>query len=261
RVQALLAPGDVVVPPDGAPLPPGRFQGRAWCPTPRALAALARAGAVVPEAPPLAVLQRVNHRRFTAALAPTLPGARFVDALDEALALLASPSPSGTWLLKRAFGFAGRGQRRVVPGALADADHAWLRASFAPGAGLAIEPLVARTLDAGLHGFLTREGALSLGEATTQQVDGRGIWRGTQRAPSGTLLPSEQQALRDAAEESAQALHQAGYFGPFGVDAFRWIDATGEARFNARCEINARYSMGWAIGMIGEGEDGEARPD
>ncbi len=255
RVLALLAPGDVLVEPGAPPLPPGVFQGRAWCPTPRALQTLARAGAVVPDAPALAVLQRVNHRRFSASLTPTLPGARFVTTIDEALALLASPSPSGTWLLKRAFGFAGRGHRRVEGGALSDADRAWLRASLGPGAGLSIEPLVARTLDVGQHGYVAREGTLTLGEVTAQEVDARGTWRGSLRAPAGTLLPDEQRALREAAEESGAALREAGYFGPFGVDAFRWMDTAGKARFNARCEINARYSMGWATGM------GEARPD
>jgi hypothetical protein len=53
----------------------------------------------------------------------------------------------------------------------------------------------------------------------------------------------------------AQALLEAGYFGPFGIDAFRWVDRAGVERFNPRCEINARYSMGWAVGM------GSRRPD
>lgn len=197
----------------------------------------------------------MNHRAFSAALRETLPGARFVTTWGEAAALLASPSPSGAWLLKRAFGFAGRGKRRLPPGPVQAADRAWIEASLAPGAGLSIEPLVARTLDVGLHGFLSREGALTLGEATVQEVDAGGIWRGSARAAAGALEPNELRALREAAEESGAALREAGYFGPFGVDAFRWTDAAGEARFNARCEINARYSMGWAIGM------GEARPD
>jgi hypothetical protein len=255
RVAELLAPGDVVLTPEAPALPPEVFEGRAWCPTPRALRLLARAGAHVPASPALALLQQVNHRRFSAALRETLPGARFVTTWDEAAALLASPSPSGTWLLKRAFGFAGRGKRRLHPGPPQGADRAWIEASLAPGAGLSIEPLVARTLDLGLHGFLSAEGTLTLGEVTVQEVDAGGTWRGSARAAAGTLGGNELRALREAAEESAAALREAGYFGPFGVDAFRWTDGAGQARFNARCEINARYSMGWAIGM------GALRPD
>ena len=40
-----------------------------------------------------------------------------------------------------------------------------------------------------------------------------------------------------------------GYFGPFGIDGFRYRDTDGHLRFNPRSEINARYSMGWAVGM------------
>ena len=35
----------------------------------------------------------------------------------------------------------------------------------------------------------------------------------------------------------------------FGIDAFTWIDNAGRKRLLPRCEINARFSMGWAIGM------------
>ena len=40
-----------------------------------------------------------------------------------------------------------------------------------------------------------------------------------------------------------------------GQEAFRWEDGAGKASWNPRCEINARYSMGWATGM------GDRRPD
>jgi hypothetical protein len=77
----------------------------------------------------------------------------------------------------------------------------------------------------------------------------------SERALEGDLAPAERAALFSAAEEAAGALAAAGYFGPFGVDAFRYHDEEGTARFCARCEINARYSMGWAVGM------GLRRPD
>jgi hypothetical protein len=38
-------------------------------------------------------------------------------------------------------------------------------------------------------------------------------------------------------------LHAAGYFGPFGVDAFIY-----EGGFQPRSEINARFSMGFPVG-------------
>jgi hypothetical protein len=44
----------------------------------------------------------------------------------------------------------------------------------------------------------------------------------------------------------AAALLQAGYFGPFGIDAFRY-ELGGRTKLQPRCEINARYTMGFAI--------------
>ena len=62
-------------------------------------------------------------------------------------------------------------------------------------------------------------------------------------------------ALLAAFDDTSRGLREAGYFGPFGVDAFAWEDELGARRFQPRCEVNARYSMGWAAGM------GALRPD
>jgi len=256
RVGALLAPGDVIVDPlTTIALAPGTFSGRAWCPTPGARQALERAGAVVPAAPALAVLRSVNHRRFCATLVQALPGARYVDTLDDVVATVNAPSRSGTWLLKRPFGFAGRGRKRLRAGAIEPADRAWIDASLATGDGLQIEPWVELDADVGLHGFLAPSGALALGAPTVQRTDATGAWIASLRAAPGELAKDEERALFEAAETTARALHDAGYFGPFGIDAFRWRDVDGARRWNSRSEINARYSMGWAVGM------GENRPD
>jgi hypothetical protein len=256
RVGPLLGPGDVVIDAASpARLEAHAFAGRAWCPTPGARRVLALAGVTLPEAPALAVLRRVNHRRFCAELGQMLPGARYVDTVDDVVDLVNTPSPAGPWLLKRPFGFAGRGRKRLRPGPLDAADRAWIEASIAPGEGLQIEPWVELAGDFGLHGFLAASGALTLGAPTAQRTDATGAWLSTSLAAPGDLAADEERALVDAAELTASALHAAGYFGPFGVDAFRWIDPTGARRWNPRGEINARYSMGWAVGM------GAKRPD
>ena len=46
----------------------------------------------------------------------------------------------------------------------------------------------------------------------------------------------------------AGALLPAGYFGPFGVDAYTYRGRAGASVFQPRSEINARYSMGFAAG-------------
>ncbi len=288
RVRGLYGPGDAVLLPGGsvvaelhpqpapvpAPVPessqesgtgtgtgagagtgPTDLAGRAWCPTPGALAALARAGAHPPPAPPFDVLRRVNHRRFCADLGQTLDGARYVTTEAELRETLAAFPGAEAWVMKRPYGFAGRGQLRFsgrTPGAM---EERWIAASLAAGEGLQVEPWVERAGDFGLHGHIAPTGAVMLGEPTVQRCDARGAWVASERAGAGELSPAEHGALVRAAEEAATALAAAGYFGPFGVDAFRYRDAGGAVRFNARCEINARYSMGWHVGM------GERRPD
>ena len=245
RVLApLLGPTDIVLGDDDVVARP--CLGRAWCPTPRALRRLEKAGAVPVAAPDFAVLRRVNHRRFSAELGQTLPGARFVDSIEELSAVVAAESPSHHWLLKRPFGFAGRGRRRVARGRIEAAAMSWVHASLRAGDGLQVEPWVERVADYALHAFLSREGVTTLGEPTRQTCDENGAWQKTSTADD--LEPSEEAALRASALLASHALDEAKYFGPFGVDAYRWRDGA-VFRFNPRSEINARYSMGWAIGM------------
>jgi hypothetical protein len=244
RVLALLGPGDVVL--DEGTRAAG-FEGRAWCPTPGALAAIARAGARAPTAPPVEVLRAVNHRRFCAGLGQTLEGARYVTTEAELREALASGG--GPWVLKRPFGFAGRGRLRIGARGIDAAGARWIEASLAPGEGLQVEPWVERAGDFAIHGHLSAAGELVLGEPTSQVTDERGVWISTARTAEGEMDPGERDALLAAARETAEALHVAGYFGPFGVDAFRYRDAAGGIRWNPRCEVNARYSMGWQIGM------------
>lgn len=221
--------------------------GHAWCPTPRALARLRRAGATVPEAPSLAVLQRVNHRRFAADLGQHLPGARWVDDLPTLEALLAAGE--GPWLLKRPYGYNGRGRLRVRPGRLDDRERAWVAASFARGDGLQCEPEVPRVLDLAWHGRVAPDGTWQLGRPTTQRCDAFGQWAGTELLPPDALSPEHHARFRTSTERVAAALADAGYFGPFGVDGFLYRDTTGAVALQPLSEVNARYSMGWVVGF------------
>lgn len=252
HLTALLRPDDVLVWP-GDRTAKG-LEGRAWCPTRWALERLERAGARLPRVPSRTVLKDVNHRRFAANCGQFLPGAAWVEteqALEQVLDqrdVLARASSRETWLLKRPLGFAGRGRRKVTAGALTPEDRAWMRASLNAD-GLQVEPWVERELDVALHGWLTETGELTLGVLTTQDIDEAGAWVRTVVAPEGTLTKEEVASLTNVTQATARALHSAGYFGPFGVDAFRWRAADGEVHFQPRSEVNARYSMGWGIGM------------
>jgi hypothetical protein len=253
-LRSLMQPEDEVVWPGvGQPL---RAQvGRAWCPTRWACEQIKRAGLQAPAVPSPAVLREVNHRRFAHALGQALPGARFVQTEGELIEvlsdarLLASVSAERNWLMKRPLGYAGRGRRKIASGEPNAADRVWIEAALRSGDGLQIEPLVERERDFGLHGWLEADGALILGEPTVLNIDPSGRWLSSERAAPGVLEPAEREVLIENAESTARALKQAGYFGPFGLDAFRWRAPNGTLHFQPRCELNARYSMGWGIGM------------
>ena len=78
--------------------------------------------------------------------------------------------------------------------------------------------------------------AVSMGEGWTPLVPGEGV-------------RSHVPLLHDEGERIAEALAAEGYFGPFGVDAFTFIGADGANSLQPRSEINARYSMGFVVGM------------
>jgi hypothetical protein len=256
KLDALILPDDVIL--FGEENETGLADGcvgRAWLPTPRALMVLARVGATRLPVPDFEVLRRVNDRRFSLHLGPTLPGQRVVTTIDEVGEALSQPSPRGNWLLRRPHGFAGRGRRRVrFDEVLTDA-RTWIDASLRHCGALVAEPWVERLADFGLHGHVSPTGVVILGEPTLQTTTEEGMWVQTRRVQSGELGRDEAYSLATTAKTVGDALARAGYFGPFGIDAFRWRDEHGKQHWNPRCEINARYSMGWAIGM------GDARPD
>ena len=243
RIEGLVPSGDVRV--DERSNARG-LNGRAWCPTPSALQLLEHSGATLPPFPPFEVIRRVNHRAFCAELGQTLERAAFVRDPQELEHHIAE---RGSWLLKRPHGFAGSGRRRVKSGPLDDDTKRWVNASLRVD-GLQVEPWMERTADFSAHGFIAPAGTITLGEPCVQECDARGQWLSARRVREGELHDDERRMLLSEAERSALALHRAGYFGPFGIDAYRH-----QRGFNPRSEINARYTMAWAIGM------GPTRPD
>lgn len=242
---SLLDEGDVLVDEASAPGIARGLRGFAYSPTPRAIALLRRAGAEPEPHPAVDVLRRVTSRAFSASLGATLPGAAFVGSFDDARAKIAAAPPVGDgWRIKRAFGMSGRGHRVVAAGALAGPDEAFLRASVARG-GVQIEPNVPIVEEVAIHGLIARAGAVRIGRLVAQRCDARGAWVATEPAEA----PAIEARLRDEATRVSAALHAAGYFGPFGIDAFTWRDRDGGVHLQPRSEVNARYTMGFAVGF------------
>ncbi|MCG5054717.1 MAG: hypothetical protein KA712_17280 [Myxococcales bacterium] len=249
--MGLLGPDDVLFSETGMPLvpsDPGRaastgLVGRAFCPTPRALRALRAAGVSPEPHPPVEVLRAVNHRAFAHGLGRGLHGQRLIRSLPEAHDLVAD---GGAYLLKRPLSFAGRGQCRLL-GTVDEMARRWLVASLRDDLLLA-EPLVRPLVEFSRHGFLTAAGDLRLGRPCVQEVSARGAFVSVRPAEASDLSPSEADALAEAANAVGAALAEAGYFGPFGVDAYRYAAAHGEG-FCALSEVNARYTMSFATGF------------
>lgn len=238
----LLAAGDVEI---TEPLPTaGSLVGRAWCPTPNAIGALRRAGISPEPHPSVDVLRSVNHRRFAFELDLGMPRQHYVESRGELERALTSSARA--WLLKRPLSFAGRGQLRWF-GSTDARQSAWIEASLLRD-GLIVEPLVEPLLEVSVHGFVRLDRGYELGRVCVQNVTRHGVARAVRLAQEGELEASETAALMSSAGRVAEALLAAGYFGPFGIDAFRYRDG-GEVGFCALSEINARYTIGFAIGF------------
>lgn len=241
--QRLLGPEDRVL-GEALPAARGAMIGRAWCPTPRAVGRLRDAGVAVEPHPPGELLKRVNHRRFAWELGAGPPGALWISDPEELERALARP---GSWLLKRPLGFAGRGQLKWR-GTKAPAERAWLAASLAAD-GLVLEPLLEIEAEFSVHGFAWRDGRYELGRPCLLLTE-HGAFRGARLAGSDDLGATERAALAARADDVARALLAQGYFGPFGIDAYRYrASARLGAGFCALSEINARYTMAFDVGF------------
>lgn len=222
-------------------------RGQAWSPTPSALRQLADAGALVPEGPSLESLIQANARETFASLDP-LPGSRICADLEAVDAILQSAAPARapgaahapTWLLRASLTTAGRD--RLVAGGKADQVLQFARRALASGP-LHVEPFVDIVDEFALHGWLTRAGHLSRGEVLRQEVTS-GVWRSSHAATEADPLDK----IVEAFERAADGLQRLGYYGPFGIDAFTWLDGAGALQFHGPSDVNARYTMSFALG-------------
>ncbi|MAG62652.1 hypothetical protein CMO84_03940 [Candidatus Woesearchaeota archaeon] len=230
------------------------MHGLAWCPTPRALSMLNAVGAIAEAAPSLDVLRRVNARPFASEVRAPLVQASFekhlATHLDMALEQLAKPTAQG-WLVRRAFGAAGRGRQRLAVGKPPASDQAWLVASLRLGP-LTIEPWVEIETEYTRSGWVGVDGTVLIAPPCFQKTTREGAWERTDTAAPDLVTREDDRLLQQAVEQSGRALASAGYFGAFGIDAFRHRLQGGNSRrlvLNPMSEINARFTMDWTLGM------------
>ena len=252
RMSLLLRPDDDILFPGEAKLRP-RSLSRAvlcFCPSPWALSRLRDMNLPAPPSPGLQVLRRVSSRAFNAQVGQTVPGARYALNAREVEQALATPSPTGTWVLKQDYGFTGRGRLWLRENALTPRARRFVDEAFARGEGIQVEPWLTRTADFSRHGYLEPSGELHVGPIVQQWTSARGAWQRSALADEQALNESEQHKLAFELHNAGQRLHEAGYFGPFGIDAFRYQLGASRQELVARIEINARFSMGYPRSLL-----------
>lgn len=249
-LAALATPRGAILERDAAAT---GLAGRAFLPTPGALKTLARAGAILPDAPPLSVLRDVNHRAFALGLEGAAASAWCTEAA-RAASLIHATHAGAPLRLKRAFAFAGRGHLRIDRATSRDLIDRFVARAIDQDGGLVIEREVELLLEVAIHGFIPHRGGPTFGHPTVQRVSAAGVWQESVVADATSLRTGERQILKDVGERAAHALIEAGYHGPFGLDAYRYRHQ-GHEGFRPISDLNARYTMGFAVGM------GDRRPD
>lgn len=266
---SLVGPGDVVVTEETVRAAGRRAReiarglvGLAWSPTPRALALLEAAGAQIPRGPSLDTLRQVNARPFAAGVRSQQVDGSFdkwvATHRDEALRLLARAAPDG-WLVRRTFGAAGRGRRRIAAGRPSQAELQWLDASLKRGP-LVIEPWVKVLVEYTRSGWVSPEGEVYVSPPCFQETTAAGAWTRTETAGRHEVARDDDEQLGAMVQRVGEALAREGYAGPFGIDAFRHahLGKAGSV-LNPLSEINARFTMDWRESMASVLERGSLR--
>ncbi|HEX2733056.1 MAG TPA: hypothetical protein VHM70_15710 [Polyangiaceae bacterium] len=212
-----------------------------WCPTPCALEWLSQMSARTPQAPSVDVLRTVNRRTFLFSLGIGLAGRRWLSPGDDPAWLASPPDGVEYWRLKREFGFAAKGQRVFRCPGSAD-DWRWVHDSLRKG-GVLCEPNVQIVEEYSAHGYIDRDSEI-LGQTCRQVCDDRG------RVLRVEPLLEDSRLLSGIQRDLAAALRGAGYFGPFGFDAFSFACQNG-LEMNLLSDVNARFTLGWSVGMAG----------
>ncbi len=207
-----------------------------WAVTPETLKRARLAGLRLPQAPDCALIKVLNDKTRLEELngEALIPGRLVARSRDEALKALRAAS--GCMRLKRPFGCAGRGQRRLSA-QLTDDDRRFLDAALRAGP-VVLEPELEAAELLCQHAMVGPRRVI-FGQGLHQEVDSWG-------APTGSFQASNAgtaRALRRHAERITQQLLRRGYFGPFGIDV---LLHQGELFV---IDLNVRFTLGFGPGL------------
>jgi len=199
------------------------------------------------------VVATVHHRAFALnvarALERELPGAWMVSSLTQLEAHLRAMGP-GAWVVKAPLSAAGRSRHieRSPEPALSPAARLRVGRLLALHGPLLFEPWKERVEDVGCAALLLPEEHWVIG-SHHQIVDREGRFRGIELTadPQGMDRPRDSKSqvlLAFTVYRIVEALEEAGYHGPFGVDAFVHRLPDGTTSFHPLGELNARMTFG-----------------
>jgi hypothetical protein len=199
-------------------------------------------------APQQAAVRAVNSRRFSFQLERewnvALPGSAAVTSLDELKAAVQNlPEEFDRWVIKAEFSMSAR-ERVLGNGREISVNvRNWTSRRLGTNGVVFFEPWVDRIEEAGLQFSIPEQGEVEFLGKTTLLTDQAGGYRGSRFSSAQNLQGDWAQAV-ETGFAVASRLQAAGYFGPLGIDALSYRDASGRACFRPIQDINARYTMG-----------------
>ncbi|MBX3437375.1 MAG: hypothetical protein KF861_07800, partial [Planctomycetaceae bacterium] len=203
------------------------------------------------KAPPLDVVRLTNSRRFSHQLEvdwglglPDAAAAETMAELMEAIDRISGTAPG--WVVKAEFSHSSRERWRHLSGSDVDRTSLmnWAQRRLQAGQHLFVEPWVDRIDEIGVQIRIPPNGDPPCVEGLTQLlVDDAGRFRGSEFTPEWDDDPAWRNAV-SAAVDAARIIQQRGYFGPVGIDAMRYRNASGDVVVRPLQDINGRWTMG-----------------
>ena len=146
------------------------------------------------------------------------------------------------WVTKAQLSHAGRNRLLGSGIELNDQQNGWLKKHFAQPGGVYLEPWVPVVDECGLQFEITQQQIRFVGVAQLMN-DKVGRYSGSLIAADERLQQSWTAAIEHGYTVCRSAL-AAGYWGPLGIDAFRFVLPNGDIATRLCNDINGRFTMG-----------------
>lgn len=224
--------------------------------------------------PPLAVVKKVNGRRFSAALEAELDPACPVEGvftdLEALEGYLAGSAEGGAFVVKAEHGNAALANRRLAGSGIDSVSRRLIAGWLRHGEPVVLERWLPRLRDLSVTFELLPGGRV-------EGLEIHEVFNTAEGSFIGAFFPSPHDAatfagsgctaeeghagartdrLPEAGREIAKRLAAEGYYGPVCLDAFEWGDPSAP-RLRLLSDLNARKRMSWGAGRLWRSWGGE----